>query len=277
MELLENNIVSINGLDFKGFSFARIPYDCDFAIVQKSGEKCYRILNCKGHFSKPIKRICSDLNNPESGLILVEDFDEEKPYRFIDNVGFFSERYADVSTLETTHHTNLKNGETYCTDKSGRKLKTTELNTIGTKTRVKKTKDSGWAPLIKECFFDLRSNDDPKEPAHFYCTAEYERNFMLRALNGRYFLNKTFEQNIKKHYEKEVKALLEAREAYYYNSSQKKQKEIESSDEYYLTSDIDKVMKNIERKIDYKKTVAKKEIKNSIQKIYEKNNHELIK
>ena len=57
MELLENNIVSINGLDFKGFSFARIPYDCDFAIVQKRGEKCYRILNCKGHFSKPIKRI----------------------------------------------------------------------------------------------------------------------------------------------------------------------------------------------------------------------------
>lgn len=131
--------------------------------------------------------------------------------------------------------------------------------------------------MIKECFFDLRSNDDPKEPAHFYCTAEYEQNFMLRALNGRYFLNKTFEQNIKKHYEKEVKTLLEAREAYYYNSSRKKQKEIESSDEYYLTSDIDKVMKNIKRKIDYKKTVAKKEIINSIQKIYEKNNHELIK
>lgn len=250
--------VKIGKYELKGFSYVNIPFCADYAIVKKENEDCFRILRENGKFSDPILEI---YQVGQSGLTLVKDADPDRPYRFIDSAGFFSERYADVSTVETT--TTIKeNGETVRTDKSGQEILNNE---ICKRTKVKKTKDAKWTPITKE-FFALHYMGMEKESLYFYCTEEYERDFMLHNLNGRYFLNENFRISIREYWKKEMKKILKEREALYYNANRSRQKEIESSGEFYLESDIDKFMSQIDISISVRMKEAKAKIKKSLEK-----------
>ena len=250
--------VKIGKYELKGFSYVNIPFSADYAIVKKENEDCFRILRENGKFSDPILEI---FQVGQSGLTLVKDADPEQPYRFIDSAGFFSERYADVSTIETT--TTIKeNGETIRTDRSGQEILNNE---ICKKTKVKKTKDAKWTSITKE-FFALPYMGMDKERLYFYCTEEYERDFMLHNLNGRYFLNENFRTSIRAYWEKEMKKILKERESLYCSASRTRQKEIERSDEFYLESDIDKFMEQIDLRIRARMKEAKAKIKKSLEK-----------
>lgn len=124
MELLKDNVIKIAGYELDGFSYVRIPAGADYAIVKKEGEENFRIINSSGKISKPFVEIFK--NQPAGydvmrGLTLVKDNDPEKPYRFVDDTGTFSERYADVSCVETTHKIDKKTGEMCAYDKAGKK------------------------------------------------------------------------------------------------------------------------------------------------------------
>ena len=257
MKIIDSTVF-IGDYKLNGFSYVEIPFSADYAIVKKENENFYRILRENGSLSEPISQI---FQIGQSGLTLTKDADPERPYRFIDSAGFFSERYADVSTVSTTTTIN-KNGETVTIDRSGQPILN---NVICKKTKVKKTKDSAWTPITKE-FFALPYMGTDKETVYFYCIEEYERDFMLHNLNGRYFLNDNFRISIRKHWEKEMKEILKERESYYYSSNRKRQKVIERSSEFYLESDIDAFMSNVDLSISVRMSSTKTQTKKSLEK-----------
>ena len=268
MELLKDNIIKIAGVELDGFSWVKIPVGADYAIVKKNGEESYRVINCVGKLSKPFTSI---LQIGESGLTLVKDNHPDKPYRFIDDTGTFSERYADVSTTETTFATDSKTGKSYSMDKSGKKLKETELNNISSNTRVRKIKDGPWVNITDE-FTNLPLGDNAKEPAHFYCI-KADREEMLDCypegyrIYSRYFTNQRFTKSIRKRYKKQLLAELIESEAEYYNSNRARQKQIENSGKYYLQKDLPYCMKNVDKRILDRQKEARAETRKNIKKL----------
>ncbi len=269
MKLLQDNVIKIAGFELDGFSWVKIPTGADYAIVKLEGEKAYRIINSAGKMSKPFTKICQ-IN--ESGLTLVKDEDPEKPYRFVDDTGSFSDRYADVSTLETTFATDAKTGKSYSKDKSGRRLKEVELNEISKITRVKKTKDGAWINITSE-LTNLPLNDDEKEPTHFYCFTERDRDVLLDCypegyrVYSRYFANARFATSIRVRFEKQLKAELTASEAEYFNSNREKQKKIEGAGKYYLLEHLPYCMKNVDESIADRKQESDAETRKNILKL----------
>lgn len=261
MKQIDATSVCVGKYEFKGFSYVNIPFEADYAIVKKQDEDCFRILQSNGTLSDPILEL---VQIGVSGLTLVKDGDAERPYRFIDSVGMFSDRYADVSITETT--VSVENGEIVRVDKCGQKVID---NIIGKKTKVKKSKDSNWTPL-KDEMMSMPFHGIKGEPLYFFCTKEYVREFMLHNLNGRYFLNDNFRVSIREKWKKELKQLLAKREAYYYSANRKEQCEIERSDEFYLQSDLDEWMQNIDFFISVRMEEAKAKIKKSLDKNVEK-------
>lgn len=273
MEILQGNVIKIAGFELDGFSYVKIPAGADYAIVKKEGEENFRIINSSGKISKPFTEIFDkypagyDVMN---GLILVKDSDPEKPYRFVDDTGTFSERYADVSCVETTHKIDKKTGEMCAYDKSGKKY--SEKSVVS----VKKSQNEPWIPITKE-FINLPYMDMATEPAHFYCKPDTDREMMfdLRFSDGsrayaRHFANKQFAIGMRIRFEKQLKAELTQSENEYFSSNRNRQREIESAGQYYLVSHLDKCMENVDKAIADQQQEARKLTEQNIRLQIEK-------
>lgn len=273
MELLKDNVIKIAGYKLYGFSYVRIPAGADYAIVKKEGEENFRIINSSGKISKPIMEIYEAQPagyDVMRGLTLVKDNDQEKPYRFVDDTGTFSERYADVSCVKTTYKIDKKTGESFAYDKAGKKYREKSVASI------KKSHDGPWIPITKE-FINLHFMDMENEPDHFYCMPETDREMMLtirypdgRRAFARHFANKQFAKGMRIRFEKQLKAELTQSENKYYNSSRKDQQKIEMAGKYFLVEDLDKCMENVDKAISNHQQEAKKITRQNIRNLIEK-------